>query len=1829
MTTLEKLFVQIFERKNWIIQQVKQQTDLYNQHLASKLLVNGITPPSWLWNENLRSEVRKELNKEDLISEILLPHPRPVIHYPDACCSLYSNPFGERNEEVQVDGIFTDTPHSNNDNADVGNMQHVASGCTKNTLRCDMNMIHEVDVSNTNHPQPIISFPVTRDSPCNKAVGEGDEEVGKISVDTNSNSKFSDRVNDQGIASDHIKDDTGLGVNMVTESGISRKSPNDGTEASICSRFSAPERSVIRIQRSKSRQKALELRNSAKTESRSRLNQQNGSAGSSLANRLFMSSPAEDPITKVHDLVELVCSNHEENGETHEGKEKINEEKDFNSCTGEVSGLSCKKHPISTTDLVKKDSLANTRKTNDGPAAFNEGKEFSPSSKVLTLSTEVINPDVAAQSISGFPERREECFSLMENISGNCGDRIISPGASIDEDCFRHMEKKSGVPAERTSSPRAFLNGTSERDICDDFGMVSGGITSYCPGKSVQEFDEANDCLGPTDHSGGLVYGVRSQTMSGNESMPKLHDTPMVTAHVDIKSVSCDMVNSQTVNLVAWSSSDGQVILTSRNSPNTLNKQRNFQNVVSGVTVRDEPAFSRVISRDASLNCLLTRSSSDFSVFVEPKQLDFDEREECNFRDNSLPVECESSPSKVFDASLHAPSSSCHDTNSGGIIYQMLSTEEREVLATEKLEVGGCSLDRNNCSLSGERERCENSLDKVTSLHAPSSSDHDTYSGGMIHQKLSTEVLTKEMEVGECSLDGNNCCPPVECERSSLNNVCDAQLHALSSSNHDTSSGGMIHQKLSTVEPEVLTKGMEVGECSLGRNIHEHGYMEKMEKGSGSKEYSVLKNVLVDSEALPYVSNSEPSCSVGIIQTNDGSPGTENHSNHNIAVSELQNEGDFAHESTSAFHGSKCNVSKVSNVSSSAEKAIEDCSIKEVENVGLTNVLVSPDRQFLFEEDKKLLDLGSSGYACNVSGTQHVLESSSLEVNDLLTRGSVGSSHTGHEIFGISESRELQISEKPVVQNVISIKMDSWPRSKRRKIQDNETDCFSASPSFRIRKHFLTQIESDTVKNIEDNKDSVLGVASPVNESAHREVYQNMTLQLTEHQPQTGKFVLTSEYLGDNVEIISSSSLNQVCDPLVFNLTKGLARYSHLAEEKKKLPGNSSDGIENTDEVHLEGQSNLADGESLMMDSRHRVGKCNLALDGNLPDGLSWPHSKTDLDRTPTDQTMPVLEGFIIDPPTELEEAKIPGHAINLDEFELPRTSMERASILEQMCASAITQTPFTHFSSALNLDDSKKVCHSVPNGVLECMDLRSISSFNKEVQKQLRGSYMGNTDDHSFPDISQSDSLLDLGARYGWCSRNLSTSPIGKLWERTPLYGGSSSEKRLSSNPELMCFPIEEDPSFSEEEENASELTEKIQEQDTSFDDTCAKREPLAKITEENARTSIFAIEKSTNRDSVDSIATEVSFKGTCKKVKAKVQSHSKHNGANKENDILTFAANAVKKGKESTTNRFRKTTSSRKTSLKKEVQKLSEYEPKRNNIVSNVTSFIPLVKQKQAAAVCTGKRDVKVKALEKAEAAKRLEEQKENKRKLRKEALKLERVRAEQENLKQIELAKKKKEEERKKRDADVAAKKRQREEEERKEKERKRKKIEETHRMRREESTLCTHKTEKERQMSDIGERGLKAKVLDNRLQKNQTLVKGIKDGTIAEKPEDITIQTGISLETCATSGDPCDSEQTSAALERSGNTDNVRIEKSYEISPYHCSDDEDDDGEVEEERNKKYIPPWASKNCVALVLPLQRQIQPDSIFPKDSFCRLDEVCPTQFRRVIKMKGPMQTG
>ncbi|KAL9327157.1 hypothetical protein ACSQ67_007802 [Phaseolus vulgaris] len=67
-------------------------------------------------------------------------------------------------------------------------------------------------------------------------------------------------------------------------------------------------------------------------------------------------------------------------------------------------------------------------------------------------------------------------------------------------------------------------------------------------------------------------------------------------------------------------------------------------------------------------------------------------------------------------------------------------------------------------------------------------------------------------------------------------------------------------------------------------------------------------------------------------------------------------------------------------------------------------------------------------------------------------------------------------------------------------------------------------------------------------------------------------------------------------------------------------------------------------------------------------------------------------------------------------------------------------------------------------------------------------------------------------------------------------------------------------------------------------------------------------------------------------------------------------------------------------------------------------------------------------------------------------------------------------------------------------------------------------------------------------------------------------------------------------------------NTLQEQSYEISPYKESDDEDED--EDDMPNNKFIPSWASKHSLSLIVTSQK-MDPEMIFPQQSFCNIAEV------------------
>ncbi|XP_048131078.1 uncharacterized protein LOC125313916 isoform X1 [Rhodamnia argentea] len=188
MSAMEKLFAQIFERRNWIVDQVRHQTRLFDQHLASTLLIDGVAPPPWLLRSQ-PSSVPKEFRREELITELLEPQLQFSVPYSIGHCPVYDKPV----LTVDTRGFPADLC------AYLGTLQETGEASSK--------------------------LPLLHENP---------------------------------------KHDTSFVLNGALEADPNIRSPQHQRDMIISEYYHDLDQSLARVQRSKSRQKALELRNSAK-----------------------------------------------------------------------------------------------------------------------------------------------------------------------------------------------------------------------------------------------------------------------------------------------------------------------------------------------------------------------------------------------------------------------------------------------------------------------------------------------------------------------------------------------------------------------------------------------------------------------------------------------------------------------------------------------------------------------------------------------------------------------------------------------------------------------------------------------------------------------------------------------------------------------------------------------------------------------------------------------------------------------------------------------------------------------------------------------------------------------------------------------------------------------------------------------------------------------------------------------------------------------------------------------------------------------------------------------------------------------------------------------------------------------------------------------------------------------------------------------------------------------------------------------------------------------------------------------------------------------------
>ncbi|KAK4279493.1 hypothetical protein QN277_011269 [Acacia crassicarpa] len=805
-------------------------------------------------------------------------------------------------------------------------------------------------------------------------------------------------------------------------------------------------------------------------------------------------------------------------------------------------------------------------------------------------------------------------------------------------------------------------------------------------------------------------------------------------------------------------------------------------------------------------------------------------------------------------------------------------------------------------------------------------------------------------------------------------------------------------------------------------------------------------------------------------------------------------------------------------------------------------------------------------------------------------------------------SRKLQIPKNST--GSFASDMDhSRPQHKRRNIERQTERSLTASPS-----HLEKQHESSNQKLVSGNFDS---------KEDSREASTEVEHLTSHHSDRTAEEMQNTEGChvmeGSFLEVKFNQKFNfdgrdRGGNTLPFSTSRGLGESfaPSLTEQGSsnsynRLTANSCGfGIGSSKQCTID--KNLhAEGNSW---ERIYMGETAMLLEGS---SVSQGIQRSDL--IGTDENAPEIEGFIIEP----DEAQ---PCIDEDQIELEKANLsdEYASILERLSSSTFVHSPFCSSSNSYRLHKIPDLYQSLPNGLVEgMMGMRTSFPVNGESGKSF------------------SDCPPNCKNQSTWDIKKACVSPIQTLWDKINSKYGSSG-KRESSKLELPCID--------EENEAADEIANTFQNRIRPEQTTGSIiREPLAEILDNTKPSLVSQDNILPDGCGLDSVAREFSFCETNDREKQKLEKGSagrrRFTGKGKENQRLSRETNQARRTTESLRNR----SSRPKLSGKNSMNKGPTYPGGKSscsNIVSNITSFIPLVQQKQAAEVITGKRDVKVKALEAAEAAKRMAEKKDNERKMKKEALRLERERIEQDNRRQLELQNKKKEEERKKREAEIAAKKRQREEEERIEKARKRKRVEEAKRREEEEIIEKERKRkrveeakrkhqEREKMCAKKEEKGTKCfDAVDAKNESNECIdgkekcknlehnIEGHKKIPLAEtvtSKNPMTDETKESRKHSEAVNDCGDKEKMIANPVKGTETDdligqNTIKEQSYDISPYKGSDDEDEDDDDSKDNNK-FVPSWSSKQRLYSAVSSQKSVNPETVFPLQSFCNISEV------------------
>ncbi|RAL54614.1 hypothetical protein DM860_001742 [Cuscuta australis] len=1809
MTTAEKLLVQLFERRDWIIDQARQQAELYDHHIASKLLVHGITPPCWLGNPNPSSH-STQWNKEELISELLIPHTQRRVHYQTAHYSHNTKPVVRDYPEVW-NGFCAET-HASNIDVDMGEGPSMVDGCLEIDVENNLDVVSELDCS--------VSSPVDHgNARISNVYSVPDQSLARIQRSKSRQKALELRNSAKSVAKNHPRNEE---RNDGSTGGIRMPS----LESECVDHFNvapkSPEPSAVSCH--------IYENGEMNTEYSQGLG--DGSDLHAVQNTRFDNS-ANRHIHKESPTKELKASEREIN--SHLGS-NINSRSfkifgDIKSKGGDSQSVETGKDiDVGRTTKSWTSSIScRFRETCDDNSQVEKLVMDKQHDKSITPKGSAKQASCACDPVTLYPfadviaqeNDAAEIGSLDDLSQQPCCARkplkLVDP-SNLSKEFFADKEEtlEDGLPqndeaskfsrglfgrSNCSSKQNECVNRASNPNIDSSFSGMDRGILSV-PSDIVQENDNCNIFSAGAYISDGPLHKRRSEDScynklesdpANNSSASGLKNTQFILfAAEKFVSAGNELENSlgcQVIHNIHCKTSQKEI-------GDTIVENK----LETDKVVEDHSSSYKLDNLDSDirkdLECLAEKPPSDCFMLVKPKQLDFDHTEGSNVTLLTVKRKRTEKSAEVFNTSQSLSDKDSTDnkiepTEKVSLVEPKVHSELREDWRKSvEFNVSG--------DFQFEVARDESTTEKHLDLKNMKNDSKPAYTENSPCTNKEDVMLPKAGDTPDLDL-------------SNLNASCE-QGHG--SSPHQQAEGG-----------ECRSEGKDGSAACSYASRHKHSVPTDLSSFT-IEAVDGSQNPLVEEVVYEYSTKADTnhkSFSDKSIRSLAKCPGVAaiihfpKAKEHQDGI-ECGCEGKDGSPTSSHKHSVPTNFSRFLE----GAKGDSQSSLPEKVVYGLSAERVANHRSFSDKLTGRSPHLERGGSSC------------------LASSAGVGVKISDPEARKLRDANNTHLSPDTSCKSF---------EVKRRKTEDQHVDCCIASSMEEMQKLYkdLKDVRCSSVSNL-GNKSPQLttkpnvkndeGIGSPPEDQRDKDGLDFLeTNNNHENLPavtaKSSEVILRTRFVAEATEDITGGCLAETITTLYANsITPNveIGRDEHILNleyigyqlnpeksvytethplERKSVP--EEDPLFPQCSVPSpQGKNSGLFYDDQAMSAELASGGRFLSEVKPILDSSIELENVEDLDIKIADKTMPVFEGFIINSQAEIREWDVDGNVVNIDKLGLPRSTIARASILEHICKSASACTHLSDLSSSLESQRYHHLFQTLPNGLLEQTDVPDIQFVDEDYYKQSSASLTDVNKGNSSLEAMPSEYVPCSGSRFGLTSVKQYTSPVGKIWESFSTRKGSSGKSR-SSNPELTCFTIEEDRCISDGNEIADEHGDEVQEENEMLVENNLKRKHDTSVALANLKppASISRWREFVSRGSVDSTNEEASCIRTRSKVKRKLGNSYSNKGEGKENLLMSKSAIGTEMAKVALTNRYSRPKLSSKASLRNEPRKLSEKELKRNNIVSNVTSFIPLVKQKQAAEVCTGKRDIKVKALEAAEAVKRLEAKRENERKARKEAMKLERAKMEQENAKQAELEKRKKEEERMRKDADMAARKRRREEEERKEKEKKKKRIDETHRQKKQEDRLHSQKVDKEKLRLDIDGEMMSKKETEMESKNHQAVGKERGDDITCKRlegePQDIS-----SSKQCTASSQSCDNKQGICTPKSSICKGNFIQEKSYEISPYQCSDDEEEE-EVDDLHTKKFIPEWASKSSVAMALPLQLDLDFSFIFHLDRSYSMDEI------------------